>query len=163
MSPGHRQDVAQAATGQFGAQLRVLAVDLVAGDPCRGSLGVEGIGDHCPGQRRLGGEHGAIGDPGGLAPGQITGPGPGQVQSPVNERRPGRGGIGQVHRDLSVLGPPGRAGVLPLSAHSGGALLQVTGLDQDRIGVGEVLQYVIAQVMSNCQYLWIGVSRRGLD
>ena len=55
-----------------------------------------------------------LGYSGGPAPGRIRSPGPGQVKRPVDERAPGRGGIGQVDCDLGVLGPSRGAGVLPL-------------------------------------------------
>ena len=117
MALGHRQDIAQAAAGQLGAQLRVLAVDLVACRPRGGRPGVQGTADHLLGQRGLGRECRATRHPGVLAPGRVSCPGLRQVQGPVDERRPGRDGIGQVDRDLGVLGPPGRAGVLPLHTH----------------------------------------------
>ena len=130
---GDGQDEAEPAAGQLGAQRRILAVDLIGGHPRRGRPGIQRPGDHLPGQRRLGGERRVLRDPRGPAPGRIACPGPGQVQRPVDERGPGCGGIGQVHRNLGVLGPPGGAGVLPLGAH-GGAPFQVASFihDQDR-------------------------------
>jgi hypothetical protein len=50
---------------------------------------------------------------------------------------PGRGRVAQVDRDLGVLDPAGRAGVLALDAGRRGPFFQVTGFvhDQYRIGV----------------------------
>ena len=42
-----------------------------------------------------------------------------QIQGAVDQGVPARGGVGQIHRDLGVLDPPGGAGVLAL--HPDGA------------------------------------------
>jgi hypothetical protein len=59
--------------------------------------------------------------------------------------------IGQVHRDLGVLDPPGGAGVLALHADRAGAFLQVPGLvhHQHRARVGERVHHVAAQVIAD--------------
>ena len=146
---GHRQDVAQAAAGEFGPRPGVLAVHFVGGHPGRGRPGLQRAGDHLPGQRGLGRERRVLRDPGGAAPVRVAGPGPGHVQSPVDERAPGRGRIGQVDGNLGVLGPPGGTGVLPLGTRRHGALFQVARFvcHQDRAGVREMLQHVAAQVI----------------
>ena len=71
-----------------------------------------------------------------------------------DELGPGRGGIGQVHRDLGVLGPPGGTGVLPLDGHHGGALLRSPVSSTTRTaGVGEVLQHIAAQVIPDSGFV----------
>jgi hypothetical protein len=81
----------------------------------------------------------------------ILDPGFRQIQLPIDEGAPGRGGIGQKHPDLAVLDPPGGAGVLP--GHPGrlGALLQKPGLvdHQHRRVVTQLLHDVLAQVITH--------------
>jgi hypothetical protein len=63
---------------------------------------------------------------------------------------PPAGGVGEEHRDLGVLDPPGGAGVLALHPDRMGALLQIAGLvDQHRVGVGEGVGGVAAQVIAH--------------
>jgi hypothetical protein len=133
----HRQHVTDPGVFQPGAQRPVVPVGLIRGGPGERDPGGDRPLDHPPGQLRLGREPHVSGDPGGLAAGRVTGPGPRQVQLAVDQRVPGRGRIAQVDRDLGVLDPPGRAGVLPLHRGSAGALLQVTGIvdHQHRIRV----------------------------
>src|SRR4030095_5571077 len=66
---GDRQHVTDAAGLQLGAQPRVGAVDLVAGDPGGRDAGVQRAGEHLTGQGRLGGEPDLVGDAGGAAAG----------------------------------------------------------------------------------------------
>jgi len=58
----------------------------------------------------------------------IVGPGPRQVQLPVDQGVPRLARLHQVDRDLGVLDPPGSPGVLTLHPNGSGALLQVAGL-----------------------------------
>jgi hypothetical protein len=117
--------------------------------PSRPGCGVQRPVDHRPGQSRLDREDGIVRDTCGGASLWVVGPGPGQVEVPVDERVPGRGGVGQVDRDLAVLDPSGGAGVLTLHSNGAGALLHVTGLidHQDRVRVPEVLGDVSAQII----------------
>ncbi|GAA1738217.1 hypothetical protein GCM10009734_50040 [Nonomuraea bangladeshensis] len=64
----------------------------------------------------------------------------GQVETPVQQRPPGRGGVGQEHADLAVLDPARGAAVLPLYPGRGGAFLDEAGLigDQDAAGAEPV-------------------------
>ena len=64
---------------------------------------------------------------------------------------PGRGGVGQKHRDLAVLHPPGGPGVLALHAGTGPALLDVAGFagHQDPIRAAQVLDHITAQVIAD--------------
>ena len=124
----HGQDVADLAFFQPGAQLPVVTVGLVGGEPAERDPGGDGPFDHPPGQLGLGRELCAFGDPGGAAAIRVTTPGPGQVELTVDQRVPARGRVPEVDRDLGVFDPPGRAGVLPLHPGRGGAFLQVTGL-----------------------------------
>jgi hypothetical protein len=71
---GDRQDVAELAGLQAGAERRIAAVDLVAGHPPGRRAGVEGGADHRQGQRGFGGERHVVGDPGGGAAGRVVGP-----------------------------------------------------------------------------------------
>jgi hypothetical protein len=115
MALGHRQDIAQATAGQLGTQAWGPGRMLASGHPPGRGPGIQRAADHLLGQRGLGGERGAFGNPGGMGPGRVGRPGPGQVLGPVDKRAPGRGSRGEVDRDLGVLSPPGGAGVLPLS------------------------------------------------
>jgi hypothetical protein len=81
---------------------------------------------------RLGRELRAFGDPGGLAAGRVSSPGPEQVELAVDQRVPGRGSVAEVNGDLGVLDPPGGAGVLPLHAGRGRAFLKVARLISDQ-------------------------------
>jgi hypothetical protein len=134
-----------------GAQGRVGAVDLVAGDPRRRDTGLHGVGDHRRGQRWLGGKPCRGRDSGCSAAIWILGPGPRQVQRPVYQRVPAGGGVGQKHRDLSVLDAPRGAGVLPLHPDRAAALLHIAGLidDQHRAGIGERVDDIPAQVIAD--------------
>lgn len=51
-----------------------------------------------------------------------VGPDLGQVEGPVHQGVALAGGVSQVDRDLAVLDPPGRAGVLTLHPDRGGAV-----------------------------------------
>jgi hypothetical protein len=64
---------------------------------------------------------------------------------------PAPGGVGQIHRDLGVLNPPGGAGVLPLHPDRVLALLQIARLinHEDRIRLGERVDNVAAQVITH--------------
>ena len=64
---------------------------------------------------------------------------------------PALGGIDQVDPDLGVLDPAGGAGVLALHPDGVGALLQIAGLvhHQHRVGIGEVIHDVSAQVVTH--------------
>jgi hypothetical protein len=67
-------------------------------------------------------------------------------------------GVGKEHRNLRVLDPTGRAGVLALHPDRREALLQVPGVveNQDTVGVAELVGYVAAQVVSDL----VGVPHR---
>ena len=97
------------------AQARVRAVDLVAGHPgCRDS-GVQRGGDHRAGQCGFGGETPLVRrDSGVVAPLRVVGPASGRYKARSIRACPRRRRVGQIHRDLGVLDPPGGAGVLAL-------------------------------------------------
>jgi hypothetical protein len=84
-----------------------------------------------------------------MAAARVGDPRPGQVEFPVDERVPGWGHIGQVDRDLGVLGAPGRPGVLALHPGRGSAFLHIPGFvdDQNRAGVTKALSKVVPQVI----------------
>jgi hypothetical protein len=75
----------------------------------------------------------------------------GRYRAAVDERVAAASGVGQVHRDLGVLDPPGGAGVLPLHPDRVHALFQVAGLVDHQHGVvlGEGVDDVAAQVISH--------------
>lgn len=148
---GDGEDVAELPLLQRGAQVRVGAVDLVAGHPGGADSGVQGAADHAGGECGFRGEADAIGYPGGPAAGRVLGPGARDIQFPVDSRVSARGGVDEVDRDLRVFDPPGRAGVLPLHADRRGALLQVPGLvdDQHRVIVLQLLDDEAAEVVAD--------------
>jgi hypothetical protein len=71
---------------------------------------------------------------------------------------PGRGRVGDKHRDLSVLDPARRAGVLTLHPHTVTALLDITGLidHQDRLVATQILHRHRRHIVTNL----IGVPHR---
>ena len=72
-------------------------------------------------------------------------------QPAVDQRVPARGRVSEVDGDLCVLDPPGGAGVLPLYAGRGGALLDVSGLigHQYRAWVAQVLDHAGPKVVAH--------------
>ena len=145
------QHIAQAVSADGLAQCGVGAVDLVTGHPRTRHFRLHGTGDHRRGQRRLGRELRFVRHTGRGAPVTVVGPRLGQIQRPVDQRVPGRCGVGQVDRDLGVLDPPSGAGVLALHPHTVAALLQVAGLveHKDRIRVAEMVDHIAAQIVTD--------------
>jgi hypothetical protein len=90
-------------------------------------------------------------DTGPFAPVGVVGPDSRQIQLPVDQRMPAGAGIGQIHRHLGVLDPPGGPGVLALHPNGVGALLEVAGLvhHQHSIDLAEPLDDVPAQVVTD--------------
>jgi hypothetical protein len=80
----------------------------------------------------------------------VLSPGLRQIQGSVDQRVPGRCCVGKVDRDLGVLDPPGRAGVLALHTHRMHSLLEVAGFvnHKDGFWVAEVLDHIPAQVVA---------------
>jgi site-specific DNA recombinase len=148
---GDRQDITDSSGLQRSAQPWVGAVDLVAGHPSHRDPGVQRANDHRLRQGGLGRKPDLVGDAGGLQAVGIVGPGPGQVQLPVDHRVPRIGGVHQVHGDLGILDPAGGAGVLALDPDGGGALLQVAGLvdDQHCLVLAQVLGDIVAHVIAD--------------
>jgi hypothetical protein len=66
-------------------------------------------------------------DAGRLTPLRVAGPGFGEVELAAGQGVAARGRVGQVDRDLRVLDPPGRSGVLALHAGSHRALCRAGG------------------------------------
>jgi len=144
-------NVAEPVAADRLAQQRIRAVDLVPGDPrCRHTCGHR-PGDHRRGKRGLGRELDAVRDARLAAALSVGGPGSRQVQGAIDEGMSTPRRVGQIHRDLGVLDPPGRAGVLPLHPDRVLALLQITGLvnHQDRVRLAERLDHVAAQIVTN--------------
>ena len=134
------------------AQCRIGAVDLVAGHPRCGRVGLDRAADQHFGQGGFGRETPSIsGDSSLLAAVSILGPRLGQVQGAVDQRVSTRRRVGQIDRDLGVLDPPGGAAVLALHPHRRGALLDVAGLvdHQHRTRVTERVDDVVAQVIAH--------------
>jgi hypothetical protein len=129
---GDRQHIAQAQLGDPGAEGAVVTVELVTGRPGSGHPRCYRIGDHVQGQLRLGREPHLRRDAGRCAPLRVIGPGPRQVDPPIDQRPAPRRGIRQEHPDLGVLDPPRGAAVLALHTHRPGALLQEPGLITDQ-------------------------------
>ena len=125
----HGQHVAQPVAADGRAQCRIGAVDLVAGHPRCGRVGLDRAADQHFGQGGFGRETPSIsGDSSLLAAVSILGPRLGQVQGAVDQRVSTRRRVGQIDRDLGVLDPPGGAAVPALHPHRRGALLDVAGL-----------------------------------
>jgi len=114
---------------------------MAGGEPGERHPDLEGPADHRLGELRLGGELGLGGDARLAAAVRVVGPGPREIQFPVDQRVPVHRGVGQEHPDLAVLGPPGGPGVLPLHPGPPGALLEEPGLigDQHPVRVAEVI------------------------
>jgi hypothetical protein len=115
----HRHDVAAAAGADGAAQLGT-AVDLIAGDVGSADTAAVSAGQQFIGQLRFGGEHDLIGHAGQLAAFVIGGPAGRQVQGPVDQGMPGRGGIREGDSDLAQRDPAGSPAVLTGRAHTVG-------------------------------------------
>ena len=109
---------------------------LVAGGPGRFQPGVQNAPSLVPGDPALGRERVAVVEPGPTHALGIGEPLALDVQVPVDQRVPVRGGVGGVHRDDRVLDPPGRAGALPPDPGRGPVLLQIPGLVEDQDPAG---------------------------
>jgi hypothetical protein len=72
---GNREDVPELPLLQRGPQVRVAPVDLVACHPGDGNPGIQCAADHACGELGLRGEAHGVRNPGGLAAGQVLGPG----------------------------------------------------------------------------------------
>ena len=122
MVAGHRQHRADPSGLQLGPQIRVGAIDLVAGHPRGWHPGVQRTTEHGLGQRRLGRKSDLLGDACRPAAVRILDPASGDIQLPVDHGVPSIAGIDQVDRDLGVLDAAGGAGVLALHPDRGAAL-----------------------------------------
>jgi hypothetical protein len=143
--------IAGAAFLQCASQLRVTAVDLVAGNPGGLVAGVQEPGDHTSGQFRFGGEGGFLRKARCAAAVGVGGPRARNVEFPVHCGVAALACVDQVDGDLGVFDPAGGAGVLALDADRAGALLHVAGLvdDQHRPVVVQVLHHVAAHVVTD--------------
>jgi len=103
------------------------------------------------GHGHLGLEGDLVADAGPVASFAVVGPGGGQIQTPVDQRPPTVGGIGEEDADLAVLRSPGGAGVLPLHPCRPRALLQEARVvhDQDGARVAEVVDHVLTHVVEH--------------
>jgi len=91
------------------------------------------------GQHRFGREHVLLGHPGGRAAVGVSAPRLlWQVEPAVDQGVAVHRGVGEEHRDLGVLDPARRAGVLPLDTDGAGALCRADGYASMRwIGTGQ--------------------------
>jgi hypothetical protein len=121
---GDGHDMADATSGQFDAQVRVIAVHLVADHPRCRRASVQRAGDHCPCQRGLGCELHRLGNSGGPAPIGVIDPNSGQIQLPVDERVSVPGRVSQIHHYLAVFDSSRGTGVLALHTNRCGTLLR---------------------------------------
>ena len=107
-------------------------------------------GNHPAGELRLGREHGPVRD---TADPHRQRPGPRlrQVELAVDRRVTGRSGVGQVDRDLGVLDPARRPGVLPLHQPCGGAFFTspVSSITSTAPGSPRCSTGVITQVITD--------------
>jgi len=145
------QYVAQAVLAHGAAQVRVGAVDLVAGHPGRRRAGLHRAADHRSGERRLGRELDLVRDAGLPAALLVLGPRPRQVERAVDQRMAAARSVGEEDRDLGVLDPSRGAGVLPLHPDRLLALLQIAGLvhHQHRARISEGVGDVAAQIIAH--------------
>jgi hypothetical protein len=127
------------------------AVDLVAGDPRGRDTSHKRAADHRSRERGLGRKRCLIWDSGRGAAVRVLRPRARQVQSTVDQGVPAASGVGEEHRDLSVLDPPRGAGVLALHPDRVHTFLQITGLinHEHRVRVGECVRHVIAQIVAD--------------
>lgn len=151
MVAGDREHVAELPPLQGGAQVRVVAIDLVAGHPLGRYSRVQGALDHLLGKLGLGREDHILRNGGLAAPLRGTRPGLGQVERAVDGSMPVPGGVSEIDDDLGVLDSPGGAGVLALHSHGVGSFLQVPGLvgHQHGLIVGQVFQHERTQVVTD--------------
>lgn len=161
---GDGEHVADLAFFKRGPQLRVAAVDLVAGGPAHAVPGVKEPADHAGGQFRLGREDAVLGQTCGPAAVRIARPRARDVQLPVHCRVSAAACVDEVDGDLGVFDPPGGAGVLTLDTDGVGALLHVPGLvdHQHRVLVVEVLQDVLAHVVAHAVGIPLGPAEQVL-
>lgn len=124
----------QAAALAAAAELGVVAVGFVAGDPAeRQQRIVGGAFDHSPGQLRLGREHRPRGDAGVGESVGVGEPGLGQIKLSVDEDTLLVGvDVGGEHPDLTVGDLPCGAGVLALHPGRAPALLLKPGVVYDQ-------------------------------
>ncbi len=107
-------------SGRIGTRASHTAVSY---SPCRWrpkrlALRRRGASQHRQGQLRLGPKLYARADAGRRAPCPVLGSGPRQMQLLVDERSPGRGGVGKEHSDLGSEGSPRSVCQVPyLRAH----------------------------------------------
>jgi hypothetical protein len=130
----HRHHVTAAAGPDAATQLHA-AVHLVAGDEGSADTAAAGAGQQSIGQLRFGGEHDLIGHTGQLAAFFVGGPAGRQVQSPVDQGMPGRGGVGEGDSYLAQRDPADDPAILTGRAHAVGGRLDIGRLihDQHRI------------------------------
>jgi hypothetical protein len=117
---------------------------------CR-DVGVQRAAEHGLGQGRLGRKPDLVGDAGGPQAVGVIDPALGRYSSRSTTAWPGAAGVHQVDGDLGVLDPPGGAGVLAPHGNGRRPLLEVAGLadHQDRLGVAEVLDRIVARVVAD--------------
>jgi hypothetical protein len=130
-------------------QAPVAAIDRVAGHPSKWHARGDGPFEHRLAQLRLGLEGHLVGDACRPAARRVLGPGRGEVQVAVDQGDPSGCRVGQEHRDLAVLVLADRPGVLALDPGRTVALLHKARLvqHQHRLGVPQVLDHVVAQVI----------------
>jgi hypothetical protein len=111
------------------------AVDAVRRCPGEGDARLEGPLDHRDGDRRLGGEAHVLGHMSGTQTVGLVGPALGQVEPAIEEGMTPIRHVSGEHADLTVGDLARRAGVLPLHAAGGGALLEKAGLVDHQHGI----------------------------
>lgn len=115
---GHGHDIVEVVIFQPCPQSGVVAVGLVRGEPAHLDTGLQHTVEHPLGQYGFGRELDLGADSGLLAAFPVLDPGRRQVKLAVDQRPASGRDVGQEHAELTVLDPPGGAGVLSL--HSGG-------------------------------------------
>jgi len=124
---GHH--IPQTVAADHRPQVRVGAIDFIAGDPCGGDTRGHRAVDQCGGQCGFGRKNLlGVRDSRRCAAVMIISPGPWWVQCPVDQGVPARGGVGQIHRHLGVLNPARGTTVLALHPDRMSAFLDVAGL-----------------------------------
>jgi hypothetical protein len=159
-----RQHVGLRSPFQPAPQCGVRPVDAIRRDPGARHLAVQ-----CPlelllRQRRLGLEADLVRNAGRTAALPVVGPVPGQIQVAVEVGGGPGGGVDEEDAELTVLGAPGGAAVLPLHPRRVDALLEEGSLiNHEHVGgIAQLLHDVGPQIVAHRVHVPVGHSQQPL-